>query len=286
MMDTLAALMLMENLEEDIAAGAPLRTGNNSRSGPTGQYQARDGAVIITAASDDQWRRLCDAIGAPELVADVRFARYQVRSENAAAARAAVQERIGGMTREAALACLAAGDVPCAPVRTVAEILADPHFRERGRCGRCGTPRWRGKLWRAAAMGMAMAMLRRWWSGSPFCLTGGRCRMWRVRRRWGSTTRACWGSCVGWMRGSWSGCGRTGWSEKIVADGYLLVGNNLPYNAAARIISAAANPIMAVARLINAIIVALLPDRAFIIPPLGSAYGAMFWVMRRQLARF
>ena len=96
MMDTLAALMLMENLEEDIAAGVPLRTGNNSRSGPTGQYQARDGAVIITAASDDQWRRLCDAIGAPELVADVRFARYQVRSENAAAARAAVQERIGG----------------------------------------------------------------------------------------------------------------------------------------------------------------------------------------------
>ena len=132
MMDTLAALMLMENLEEDIAAGVPLRTGNNSRSGPTGQYQARDGAVIITAASDDQWRRLCDAIGAPELVDDVRFARYQVRSENAAAARAAVQKRIGGMTREAALACLAAGDVPCAPVRTVAEILADPHFRERG----------------------------------------------------------------------------------------------------------------------------------------------------------
>ena len=132
MMDTLASLMLMENLEEDLAAGIPLRTGNNSRSGPTGQYHASDGAVIITAASDDQWRRLCNAIGMPELVEDERFARYQVRSENAAEARAEVQARIGAMTRAEALDCLSAGDVPCAPVRTVPEILADDHFRDRG----------------------------------------------------------------------------------------------------------------------------------------------------------
>jgi crotonobetainyl-CoA:carnitine CoA-transferase CaiB-like acyl-CoA transferase len=132
MMDTLASMMLMENLEEDVAAGIPLRTGNNSRSGPTGQYHASDGAVIITAASDDQWRRLCNAIGTPELIEDERFARYQVRSENATAARSEVQKRIGKMTRAEALECLSAGDVPCAPVRTVPEILADPHFRDRG----------------------------------------------------------------------------------------------------------------------------------------------------------
>ena len=53
-------------------------------------------------------------------------------SENAAPARAEVQARIGTMTRDEALACLSAGDVPCAPVRTVPEILADPHFRDRG----------------------------------------------------------------------------------------------------------------------------------------------------------
>ena len=133
MMDTLASLMLMENLEEDLAAGVPLRTGNNSRSGPTGQYLTGDGgAIIITAASDDQWGRLCRALGAPELAADARFARYQTRSENAAAARAEVQQRVGAMGREQALQTLSEGDVPCAPVRGVAEVLADPHFRERG----------------------------------------------------------------------------------------------------------------------------------------------------------
>ena len=42
MMDTLAALMFMENLEEDVQQGNPLRTGNNSRGGPTGLYHASD----------------------------------------------------------------------------------------------------------------------------------------------------------------------------------------------------------------------------------------------------
>ena len=43
-----------------------------------------------------------------------------------------MQKRVGKMTRAEALECLSAGDVPCAPVRTVPEILADPHFRDRG----------------------------------------------------------------------------------------------------------------------------------------------------------
>ena len=66
------------------------------------------------------------------MIEDERFARYQTRSENAAGARAEVQKRIGKMSRAVALECLSAGDVPCAPVRTVPEILADPHFKDRG----------------------------------------------------------------------------------------------------------------------------------------------------------
>jgi crotonobetainyl-CoA:carnitine CoA-transferase CaiB-like acyl-CoA transferase len=52
-MDTLAALMFMENLEEDLELGNPLRTGNISRSGPTGLYHTQDADIILTAASDD-----------------------------------------------------------------------------------------------------------------------------------------------------------------------------------------------------------------------------------------
>ena len=132
MMDTLAALMFMENLEEDVEAGNPLRTGNTSRGGPTGLYHASDADLIITAASDDQWRRLCGALSAPELFEDPRFTDYTSRSVNVADAREEVQERVGKMTQAEILARLEESDVPCGPVRTVPDIMADPHFHKRG----------------------------------------------------------------------------------------------------------------------------------------------------------
>ena len=132
MMDTLASLMFMENLEEDIESGNPLRTGNISRSGPTGLYHTRDADIILTAASDDQWRRLTVALEAPELLEDSRFNSYQNRTINVDDARREIQDRIGKLTREQALACLAKADVPCGPVRNVTEVMADRHFYQRG----------------------------------------------------------------------------------------------------------------------------------------------------------
>ena len=132
MMDTLAALMFMENLEEDVQQGNPLRTGNTSRGGPTGLYHASDADLIITAASDDQWRRLCQALSAPELLEDPRFTDYASRVTNVGDARAEVQQRVGQMTQAQILARLEECDVPCGPVRTVTDIIADPHFYERG----------------------------------------------------------------------------------------------------------------------------------------------------------
>ena len=132
MMDALATLMFMENLEEDVQQGNPLRTGNTSRGGPTGLYHASDADLIITAASDDQWRRLCEALSAPELLEDRRFTDYTSRAINVAAAREEVQKRVGKMTQAEMLARLEEFDVPCGPVRTVPDIIADPHFYKRG----------------------------------------------------------------------------------------------------------------------------------------------------------
>ncbi len=132
MMDTLAALMFMENLEEDVAAGTPLRTGNISRGGPTGLYHTQDADIILTAASDDQWRRLCVALDATELMEDPRFDSYTGRARNVVEARKEIQLRVGKLTRSEALRKLEEGDVPCGPVRAVPEILADEHFYKRG----------------------------------------------------------------------------------------------------------------------------------------------------------
>jgi crotonobetainyl-CoA:carnitine CoA-transferase CaiB-like acyl-CoA transferase len=132
MMDSMTALMFMENLEEDVAAGTPLRTGNISRGGPTGLYHTRDADIILTGASDDQWRRLCGALDASELLEDPRFDSYTSRAQNVAAAREEVQARVSRYTREEMLQKLEEADVPCGPVRTAPEVMADDHFYKRG----------------------------------------------------------------------------------------------------------------------------------------------------------
>ena len=132
MMDSLVTLMFMENLEESIDYGLPLRTGNISRSGPTGAYSTRDGDVVISTASDDQWQRLVRALEAPELLEDPRFATYQTRTTHVEAARQEVQQRIGVLTRQEALERLERSDVPCAPVRSVAEVMEDRRLWQRG----------------------------------------------------------------------------------------------------------------------------------------------------------
>ena len=132
MMDTLVSLMFMENLEETIEQQKPLRTGNVTRSGPTGLYSAKDGDVVLTLTSDDQWQRLAKALEAPHLLEDPRFATFHLRGVNAEAARAAAQKLIGGLPLTLVLKQLEDADVPCAPVRTAPQVLADQHFRDRG----------------------------------------------------------------------------------------------------------------------------------------------------------
>ena len=132
MMDTLVSMMFMENLEEAIAEGMPLRTGNISRSGPTGLYETKNGDLSLTVTSDDQWGRLSRAMDAPELLEDPRFKDYVARTNNVGDARKEVQRLIGEFTLEDALRRLEAFDVPCAPVRTAKQVMEDQHFWDRG----------------------------------------------------------------------------------------------------------------------------------------------------------
>ena len=132
MMDSLVSLMFMENLEESISEGIPLRAGNVGRAGPTGMYSTTDGDVMITAASDDQWRRLANALDAPELLEDPRFLSYHSRNAYIEDARHEVGKRMKVLTRQEALDRMELHEVPCGPVRPMTEVMNDPHLWQRG----------------------------------------------------------------------------------------------------------------------------------------------------------
>ncbi len=77
-------------------------------------------------------RRIFGVIGRADMIADTRFSSNAARVQH----RGLVDEAVGGWfaarTREEALATMRKAGVTVGPVYTVADTVADAHFRERG----------------------------------------------------------------------------------------------------------------------------------------------------------
>ncbi|TMA79525.1 MAG: CoA transferase [Deltaproteobacteria bacterium] len=121
-----------------IAAGLGMhaeRVGNqHSFTAPYDALEARDGWIVVGTASNRLFRRLCAAIGQPELASDDRFRHHRGR----AARRRELNAIIGAWVRERTcaevLAALGPGgaDVPCARVARPDELIDDPQLVARG----------------------------------------------------------------------------------------------------------------------------------------------------------
>jgi crotonobetainyl-CoA:carnitine CoA-transferase CaiB-like acyl-CoA transferase len=85
-------------------------------------FEARDGDVMIAAANDGLFARLCDALDLPELVADPRFATNPQRIERRDELAALIQTRVAERASAELLAALAAVGVPAAPVQDVGQV--------------------------------------------------------------------------------------------------------------------------------------------------------------------
>jgi crotonobetainyl-CoA:carnitine CoA-transferase CaiB-like acyl-CoA transferase len=85
-------------------------------------FHAADGDLMIAAANDGLFRRLCGALGTPELAADPRFATNPDRLERRAELAALLQERIDEQRLEDVLATVTTAGVPAAPVNDVGDV--------------------------------------------------------------------------------------------------------------------------------------------------------------------
>jgi formyl-CoA transferase len=99
---------------------------------PSNIFKSSDGKwIVIAANADNVFRRLCQAIGQPDLADDPRFATHLARGEH--------QEEIEAIVRDWAAAHSAAeidrvlndAGVICGPIYSIADIFEDPHFRAR-----------------------------------------------------------------------------------------------------------------------------------------------------------
>ncbi len=111
----------------------PPRTGlKGPFVAPNREFEAADGLLMITTASDSLFRRLAETIGRPELTADERFATTPARLNHEAELTAVLGPILQTKSRAEWADILNRAGVPNAPVHDLAEALAHPQAEASG----------------------------------------------------------------------------------------------------------------------------------------------------------
>ncbi len=111
----------------------PPQAGNDHPTGiPTGVFPTADGHINIAASGGALYRRLCQAIGSPELIEDPEFVSAGRRSRN----RERLNALIGDKTRHKSsaewVALLNEAGVPCGPINSIDQTFADEQVQHLG----------------------------------------------------------------------------------------------------------------------------------------------------------
>jgi formyl-CoA transferase len=100
---------------------------------PSGTYPSADGVYVVIGANGDSiFRRLMCAMGRDDLGSDPRLAQNEGRSRHVDEIDAAISDWTRRHTAREAIGLLEAAEVPTGPIYSAAEMLEDPHYRERG----------------------------------------------------------------------------------------------------------------------------------------------------------
>ena len=87
--------------------------------------------MVIAANADNVFRRLCEAMGQPELADDERFATHLARGDNQEEIEGIVAEWAGRHDAAEIDRILNEAGVICGPIYTIADIFEDPQFQAR-----------------------------------------------------------------------------------------------------------------------------------------------------------
>jgi len=100
---------------------------------PTNTYSCADGKFIIIGANGDSiFKRLCQAMGRPDMAEDARLADNAGRVEHEAEIDAVIAQWTGSLDSANALQVLEEARVPSGPIYSVADMMVDEHYQARG----------------------------------------------------------------------------------------------------------------------------------------------------------
>ncbi len=133
MLDTQAAMLSIMALNYLATGESPPRLGNaHPNIVPYQGFATADGNIVIAAANDGQYKRLCDFAGVPELAVDSRFKTNDQRVRNRGQLIPRLSEIIAAKPSKHWLEGLEKAGVSCGPINTIKQLFDDPHVKARG----------------------------------------------------------------------------------------------------------------------------------------------------------
>ena len=100
---------------------------------PHSHYETKDQKwLAIACTTDKMFARLARVMGRPELATEDKYGPVAARLADREAVDGLVSAWTGSLTRDEVLERCEAGEVPCGPVNSIADIFDDPQFQARG----------------------------------------------------------------------------------------------------------------------------------------------------------
>lgn len=133
LLDSVVAAMSHVTAQYLTAGLVPPRQGDEGNGGGPSQIAScKGGELYFTCGNNGHFERLCRVLGLTALLSDPRFGTLGDRATHRRPLREILEAEFSRWDRDALLQALAAADVPCGAVNTIAEVFADPQVQHRG----------------------------------------------------------------------------------------------------------------------------------------------------------
>lgn len=132
LIDTMFNLMASKIGEFAITGDAPVREVNLPIAVPSRHFQGNDGNYFsVSIVNESAFKRFCQVIDRPAWLDDPRYAKNAARVENRRALLAELEVIFAAQPAKHWVSQFDAVDIPCGPVNTVPQAMADPILAER-----------------------------------------------------------------------------------------------------------------------------------------------------------
>jgi crotonobetainyl-CoA:carnitine CoA-transferase CaiB-like acyl-CoA transferase len=99
---------------------------------PMGAFPTADGNMIIGASGQEQYRKFCEVVQAPELLTDPRFATVEGRAENLDDFVAAVSKLTRQRTASEWVVLFNKAGISSGPINAIDQVFEDPQVKHHG----------------------------------------------------------------------------------------------------------------------------------------------------------